>query len=357
MSLFYVTLLVLTTLIWGVVFYKKDYHPQPVKIMLQSFGVGLFSMIPVFAYKYAYQHLLPQLSDVRIFRPLLDSPLWSGVFVFALNLVALSLLLFLLSGLLSLILNVFSHAALANLKNAIAQEPLGFTAVSLMVGVAVFLQNWIQRVWDSPLLATVLSSILFLAIIEEYVKHLIVRVTDDKRIKDIDDAITLSIMVGLAFAFTETIVYGIVAGNMKIVFFRTMVSLPVHVVASGIFGYYYGLAHFAKPMVAMNGGEKTYHGQLGGLASHGRAKRVEWLHRLMTFKKSSVVSEERIIQGFLFATLFHALANVLFELSLGILAVPMIVFGVWILLQLYGASKKEAQLMARWRNKKILLKA
>jgi RsiW-degrading membrane proteinase PrsW (M82 family) len=349
-SLFYVTLLVLTTLIWGVAFYKKDYHPQPLKVVLQSFGVGLFSMVPVFAYKYAYQNLLPELSEFRVFRPLLDSPLWSGVFVFTLNLVALSLVLFLLSGLLSLILNFFSHASLANLRNALRQEPLGFTAVSLLIGVVIFLQNWIQNAWGSPILASALGTILFLAIIEEYVKHLIVRVTDDKRILDIDDAITLSIVVGLAFAFTETIVYGIAAGDLKIVFFRTMVSLPVHVVASGIFGYYYGLAHFAKPIMASEGGGKVYHDYLWGMARRG------WLHRMINLKRSTVYSEEKIIEGFLFATLFHAVANILFEMSLGILAVLMIVLGVWFVLRLYKAGQKENRLMARWQAKKVLLR-
>ena len=340
-SVFYVTLLVLTTLIWGIVFYKKDYHPQPLKVVLKSFGVGLFSMIPVFAYKFAYQHALPELSEFRIFRPLLDSPLWRGAFVFALNLVMLSVLLFFLSGTVSLILNFFSHESLANLKKALRQEPFGFVTVSLLIGVVTLLQRWIQNTWDSPLLATALGSILFLAIIEDYVKHLIVRVTDDKRLKDIDDAITLSIVVGLAFAFTETVVYGILAGDIKLIFFRTLVSMPIHVVASGIFGYYYGLAHFAKPIVALESGEKTYHSHLWGMASHG------WLHRILTLKRSTMYSEEKIIEGFLFATAFHALANVLFELSLGIIAVPLIVFGVWFVTRLYKNGQRENRRMVQ----------
>jgi RsiW-degrading membrane proteinase PrsW (M82 family) len=253
----------------------------------------------------------------------------------------LSLLLFALGGAVSLTLNFFSHESLANLKKALRQEPLGFVTVSLLIGGVIMLQRWIQNTWDSPLLATVLGSILFLAIIEEYVKHLIVRVTDDKRLKDIDDAITLSIMVGLAFAFTETVVYGILVGDTKLIFFRTLVSMPIHVVASGIFGYYYGLAHFAKPMIAMKGGEKTYHCHLWGMSSHGL------LHRILTLKRSTLYSEEKLIEGFLFATTFHALANVLFELSLGIIAVPLIVFGVWLVTRLYKTGQREDQRIVR----------
>lgn len=351
MSLFYVTLLVLTTLIWGVIFYKKDYHPQPIKVIFQSFGVGLFSMVPVFGYKYLYQHGLSGLSEFRIFQPLMDSPLLAGMLVFALNLGALSLILFILGSLVSLVLSVLNRAVLVNIKNALKQEPLGFMTVSLMIGAVVMARQWMQKTWDMPILATALGSILFLAIIEEYVKHLIVRITDDKKIKDIDDAITLSVIVGLAFAFVETLIYSVSVGEMRIIFFRTMVSLPVHVVASGIFGYFYGLAHFAKPIVAREEGEGAFHSHLWGMASHG------WLHRMMTLKKSTVYSEQKIIEGFLYATLFHAGVNLLFELSLGVLAVPIIVLGVVFLFRLYGSGQKESRQIERWARQKIEVKA
>ncbi|MBI5732245.1 MAG: PrsW family intramembrane metalloprotease [Candidatus Magasanikbacteria bacterium] len=296
-------------------------------------------MIPVFVYKYLYQHFLPELSEFRIFRPLLDSPILGGVMLFLFNLTMLSLILFMLSGTVSLLLNFFNHSSLINLKNALKQEPLCFTTVSLLLGAVIVIEKGSQTVFHSPLLGAVLGSTLFLAIIEEYIKHLLVRVTDDKKIKDIDDAITLSIVVGLAFAFIETIIYAFAAGGMKIIFFRTLVSLPIHVVASGVFGYFYGLAHFAKQMVEKEGGEKTYHTHLWGMASHG------WLHRVLTLKKSTVYSEEKIAEGILLATLFHAVMNLLFEFSLGVWAVPCVVAGIAILFRLYKIGQAEYRLM------------
>jgi len=53
-NVLYVTLLVVATFIWGYIFYKKDYHPQPFKVIAQIFSIGLFAMIPIFAYKYIY---------------------------------------------------------------------------------------------------------------------------------------------------------------------------------------------------------------------------------------------------------------------------------------------------------------
>lgn len=339
---FYSTLLVLTTLFWGVLFYKKDYHPQPFRVILQIFGVGLFSMIPVFAYKMVYQRWLPGLAEYQIFRPLLAGPLAMGLATFLSNLVMLSLILFTLGGAVTLILNFFDHQALRNIKSALRQEPLGFTVVSLLLGLAVATQSWVREIWGSSMMAGALGSILFLAIIEEYVKHLMVRVTDDKRIKDVDDAITLSIVAGLAFAFVETVVYALSAGDLRIVFFRTLVSLPVHVVASGLFGYFYGLAHFAVPIMKSEGGDAVYHWGTG---------RRQWLHRFLTFKKSTVYGEEKIIEGILVATAFHALMNLLFEINLGVVAVPIVMAGLVWVSRLYRAGQKESRMIARFSKK------
>jgi RsiW-degrading membrane proteinase PrsW (M82 family) len=328
---FYVTLLIVTTLIWGYVFYKKDYHPQPLKVVVKSFAIGLFAMVPIFGYKYLYQKFLPMLAEYQIFRPLLESPLLSGIAFFVFNLTLLSILLFILSGIVSVLLNFFNYNALINLKNALKEEPLGFAMVSILLGAIIYLETLAQNVLYIPIVGTVLGSILFLAIIEEYIKHLMVRVTDDKKIEDIDDAITLSIMVGLAFAFIETVIYCIIVGAVDIIFFRTMISIPIHIVASGIFGYYYGLAHFAKPIVKLEGGEKTYGGKL--------------LPKILSLKRSTVYREEKIIEGTFFATIFHAAANMLFEFSLGFLAVPFIVIGLTIIFHLYKVGAVESKLI------------
>ncbi len=342
MTLFYVTLLILTTVIWGYVFYKRDYHPQPLKVILQSFGVGLFAMMPVFAYRYTYQHFLPALSEFRIFEPLVSSSLFEGLFVFLFNLALLSVILLTLSGIMSLILNFFSHTVLINFKNALKDEPLGFTTVSLFLGFTIFLQTLAQNTFKISVIGTALGTILFLAVIEEYIKHLMVRITDDKKLKDIDDAITLSIVVGLAFAFVETIIYSVIAGDMGLIIYRAMISIPIHLVASGIFGYYYGLAHFAQPIMKLDSKEES--------------PRRKWLAKALTLKRSTVFHEEKMIEGMLFATLFHASMNLLFEFNLGFLSVPLIIAGIVVLFRLYKLGKVEGLLIARLRRKMRKLK-
>ena len=253
------------------------------------------------------------------------------------NLILLSLLLFILSGMVSMALNFFNHTTLLNLKNAIKEEPLGFTIVSVLLGMMIYGQTWAQNILKKPIVGTILGSILFLAIIEEYIKHLMVRITDDKKIKNIDDAITLSIVVGLAFAFIETIIYSIAVGDISLIFYRSMVSIPIHLVASGIFGYYYGLAHFAKPIVKLRGGEKTY--------------RIKLFHRLLTLKKSAVYKEEKIVEGIFFATIFHAAMNLFFEFSLGYLAIPFIIIGIVTIFRLYKIGQTEDKLIAKLKKR------
>lgn len=338
LTAFYVTLLVITTLVWGYIFYKNDYHPQPLKVIGQSFVFGFFAMIPVFAYKYIYKGFLPMLSEYAVFRPILDSPLLLGIGVFILNLIGLSLVLYLLSGAVSLILNFFNHSVLTNFKNAIKDEPLCFTMVSMLLGVLIYLQTLAKNVFAIPILSATLGTILFLAIIEEYVKHLMVRITDDKKIKDIDDAITLSVMVGLAFAFIETIIYSFFVGEISIIFYRAMISIPIHLIASGIFGYYYGLAHFAKPIInAEEGGDKTY--------------KSKWLPKILSLKHSTVYHEEKMIEGTFFATIFHASMNILFEFNLGFLTVPFIILGLMMIFYMYKLGKLESLLIARLKKK------
>jgi len=325
-SLLYATLLVGATFIWGYVFYKKDYHPQPVKVVLQIFGIGLFAMVPMFAYKYIYENYLPIIAEYEIFRPLLDSMFLSGFAYFLFNLILLSIILFALTSLLTVVLTFFKHETLRNIKDTLKEDEFEFISVSVMIGLLIYFEKFAENIFNIPIINTILGTILFLTIIEEYIKHLIVRFVDDKKIKDIDDAITLSIMVGLAFATMETIVYVIAAGDLSLIFYRSFLSLPIHLVASGIFGYYYGLAHFSKPLLKPVGGEKTYRFNF------------KWIHKVLKLKRSTVYEEEKMLEGLGLATLFHATCNILFELNLAFVVVPILVLGLVLISYFYKES-------------------
>ena len=142
-------------------FYKKDYHPQPFKVIAQIFGIGLFAMVPVFAYKYVYQNYLPELAEYAIFQPLLSSPILSGFFFFTVNLVILSLFLTTLSAIITIILTFFKHETLENIKISLKENELCFIAVSVMTGLLIYFEKTIENIWNMPIVNTILGAILF----------------------------------------------------------------------------------------------------------------------------------------------------------------------------------------------------
>ena len=128
------------------------------------------------------------------------------------------------------------------------------------------------------------------------------------------------------FCVGLTLIYAISSGDLSLIIYRALLSLPVHLVASGIFGYYYGLAHFSKPLTEATVGEKKYRWN------------IKWLHKVLSLKRSTVYEEEKIIEGLGLATLFHATCNVLFELNLAFVVVPILVIGLWLLSYFYKES-------------------
>lgn len=326
MDIFYLIFLAIATFIWGWIFYKKEYHPQPYKVLAISFAAGLFAMLPVFGYKYVYVNFFPHLSEVRILEPLVESAFFDGLLFFFVNMLIVVSLLTAFSCVITLLLTRFKHETLQNIRNTLKDDEFEYVTMSSMLALLIFAERLLEEYFDVSIIHTMVGVIMFLAVIEEYVKHLTVRFIDDKKIKDVDDAITLSIVVGLAFAFVETIIYGINTGDMSIVLPRALLTLPIHVICSGIFGYYYGLAHFAKPILATE--QKSGRYQI----------RFKWFYTILRMKKADAYEEEKIAQGLVMATLFHTIANILFELDLAYVAVPLIAIGLIVLSYFYKES-------------------
>jgi len=102
----------------------------------------------------------------------------------------------------------------------------------------------------------VLITFLIVGVIEEITKFMAVKMTANGKINSVDDAIEICITAALGFAFVENIIYFTnimtVRGPDNILFpfvFRSLFSTFAHVMFSGMLGYYYGLAHFAGPIL------------------------------------------------------------------------------------------------------------
>lgn len=172
------------------------------------------------------------------------------------------------------------------------EEPLNFLGVGLFLTMFIAVFHWFG-------LSVMAFSLIFLAFAEEYSKHLVVRFTDDDSIQSIDDAIEFSVIVGIAFAFAENVLLYfprlLAEGNTPTLLLRSVLTVLMHAVASGIFGYFYGLAHFSAEEV------RRGHG--------GRGPAYRLLHRLFLFRRESLYHEAKMFEGLVLAGAYHAAFN------------------------------------------------
>jgi RsiW-degrading membrane proteinase PrsW (M82 family) len=172
---------------------------------------------------------------------------------------------------------------------------------------------------------SVLATFMLVGVIEEWMKHLTVRITDDSRLKSIDDAILYSIVAALGFAFVENILYfydiWLVHGgeNLLLPFiFRSIFSSFAHVMFSGIFGYFYGVAKFTAP--------KTQE-----VIKTNRHPVLKFMHQVFRFRTAKVFFNEKILEGLIVSSVLHAVFNVALEMNMAFLILPFLTSGYLLL--------------------------
>jgi RsiW-degrading membrane proteinase PrsW (M82 family) len=249
-------------LIWGYIFYKKDPVYRPKAII--TFLMGILSVFPILLYKWSWQ-FFPEM-------------------------------------------NVFSYTSTMN-------------ADVLHLTPHLFLP-----------IGTVLA-FMFVGVIEEYMKHVVVEKTDKGFFRNIDDSIEFAIIAALGFAFVENILYFYYiwqAQGFEILFvsfvFRSVFSTFAHILFSGIYGYFYGIAYFAEPMWSDE-------------VRKNRHPIMNFFHKIMHFKRDRVFAAEKITEGLFLAVVLHALFNILLELGLTYFMIPFLLFGYSYLDNLF--KKKE----------------
>lgn len=162
---------------------------------------------------------------------------------------------------------------------------------------------------------------MFVGIIEEYMKHVVVVKADRGWFRSIDDAIEFSIIAALGFAFIENILYfhtiwQFQGGEVLAVsfVFRSIFSTFAHVLFSGIYGYFYGMAYFADPLWS----EKQ---------RKERHPVIQFFHDRFHFKKNRVYAVEKHAEGLFLAVFLHAAFNIMLELNLTFFMIPFLILG------------------------------
>jgi hypothetical protein len=166
----------------------------------------------------------------------------------------------------------------------------------------------------STLLVSFLS-FMFVGVVEEVSKFWVMKKSGRTFFSSIDDAMQLSIIVAIGFAFAENIInptyfMGFVqdflihsnpdwGGFLGNVMGRAILTNMVHIVATGVLGYFFGLALFAGPYIR---------------EAHSKGKILlvaDGLHALFGFQKKIVFRRQMFLIGLLLAIALHGLFNFL----------------------------------------------
>lgn len=169
----------------------------------------------------------------------------------------------------------------------------------------------------SPLtrsLSSVFLSFLVVGLIEEVSKYWVFKKTGKQSLTSIDDAMQLAVIVAIGFAFAENIAnqgyfpafvrdyllrpetpeWSAFFGN---VMGRSILTSMVHIVSTGVMGYFFGLALFAAPYLQ---------------ESQARGKRyriVSYIHGVLRLKEKSIFQVQMVLTGLIAAILLHAFSN------------------------------------------------
>lgn len=260
--------------IWGYIFYTKQ--PEPRKWVALTFFAGIVSVVPIMLYKLSWEWF-PHL-------------------------------------------NVFAYTD--NMKTDI----LGFSDFAYLPIGVVF-------------------AFMFVGVLEEYMKNVVVRVTDKNQLRTIDDAIEFCIIAALGFAFVENIMYFFYIWTFQgfdqlfvSFIFRTIFSTFAHLLFSGVYGYYYGVAHFSDAIWQEE-------------MRRNRHPFLKVFHRVIHLKSETLFKEEKMMEGLVFAILLHAGFNIFLELGWTFMIVPYLVGGYALLSYLFdrkGNRKRYDQPIKKW---------
>lgn len=308
---------------WYILFRFKNKGSLNLEIVRDTFLIGLCSVIPILFYQHAYTYWFPTISAEYLGGILKNSDIITSMGQVITAFFALGVFFVIIVASFTIFYSLFSKDSFKNTFKAIVAEPLNFSATGIIF-LLILVIDIILRIFTPLKIPTeIIGTTFILATLEEYSKHLIVRLFDDHKIKNIANAIELSVVVGLSFAFFENTLYFISNGGDQglqgLIFGRSIFSMFGHMIFSAIFGYYYGIAKFAKSVMLVDMVEKHV------------PKLPAWFHKIFHFNNATTFETEKIFEGLIFASLFHMIFNLLMQFNLIVFVVPLLFVGGYVM--------------------------
>lgn len=304
-------------LFWYFIFRFQNRKAMPAEIIRDTFFIGMFSVIPLFIYQHAYLEYAPFLCTQYLATIFENTSIMTSIMQVVLAFAVIGIGFTLTIAGFSIFYSLFTKSSFKNTVKAMMSEPLNFSATSLIFILVLLVDLGLRSVFGVNLPPGLITSTFILAILEEFSKHLFVRLFDDHKIKSVANAIELSIIVGISFAFFENITYlaRVPGGQESLIIGRSIISMFGHIVFSAVFGYYYGVSKFAKEVHTLTAIESRL------------PAFPQWLYKVFRFKTENSFQAQKIFEGLVFATLIHFVFNMLLELGFTLAVIPLLVGG------------------------------
>lgn len=128
---------------------------------------------------------------------------------------------------------------------------LGFLSVIPAVVIELMLDPFAAM--SNPLQSIFARAFIVAALVEEGLKLAVIRLFVYKRTEfdEITDGIVYAVTASMGFACFENLLYS--TGGLSTVLLRAVTAVPLHALATGIMGYYIGLAKFGEPKGLVKG--------------------------------------------------------------------------------------------------------
>ncbi len=321
---------------WLRFFHKKQ--PEKKSYVVLTFVAGMLSVLPIKLYEKYWNTAVGYFEHFNLFQylaDLVDFPTISKLLAYISVHTIIAVSLFLFAAVLMFFLEIFSGDNTVEVYRRkvakILEAPMFFIVVGILCGVVAyfFAMTLSQKIWF----------FVVVGMLEEFIKHLVLRFTDDEKIRSVDDALEFSIIVALGFVFVENILYfgkvgsggisGFVMGWFMLL--RSTVSVVAHICFSAILGYFYGVARFAKEFYQMEQKE-------------GRHPVLQKMHQILFLKGETLFHEEKMMEGMLVAMGLHAVFNAFLEYGKSIMIIPLMFLLFLCILQLFHKRRLQAQI-------------
>lgn len=305
--------------ILGWLWFFQRKQPEKKIFVILTFIAGMAAIIPIKLYEKYWHTAIGYFEHLNLFlylSELVNTPSLTKLLSFISVHTIVAIGLFLFAAVLMFILEVFSgdnSVRLFRQKTVkIIESPAFFIIIGVLCGVVAFFASMSlpEKIWF----------FLVVGMLEEFIKHLVLRFADDEKIFSVDDALEYSIIVALGFVFVENIFYldKILSGSPTTLIFvlfiilRSSISVIAHVCFSAIFGYFYGIAHFSNEFYLQE-------------QQAGKHPIIHKLHQILHLRGATIFHEEKMLEGMLLAMIFHAVFNSLLEYDKLSIVIPLII--------------------------------